>query len=256
MLLEDRIAVITGAASGMGRQAAIMFADEGATIVAADRDAGGLDRLVAELANRGVAAHGVVVDISVEASVVSMVSEVHERYGRIDVLFNNAAVGPSSTNLYAMANVVETPADAWDAILAINLKGPAMVCKHVIPIMTASGRGSIINNSSISGLVAVAGADAYTASKGGLVALTKAMAAEWVRYGVRVNCICPGPVDTPMNAPWLADPDKEKELLAGCPMGRVARPEEVAAVALFLASDMASYVNGAIIPVDGGWTAV
>jgi NAD(P)-dependent dehydrogenase (short-subunit alcohol dehydrogenase family) len=231
-----------------------MFADEGATIVAADRDERGLDRLLAELAHRRVSAH--LVDISDEASVVALVRETRERVGRIDVLFNNAAVGPSSTNVYTMANVVETPADAWDAILAINLKGPALVSKHVLPLMTAAGRGSIINNSSISGLVAVAGADAYTASKGGLIALTRAMAAEWAPYGVRVNCICPGPVDTPMNAPWLADPDKAKILVSGCPMGRVARPEEVAAVALFLASDMASYVNGAIIPVDGGWTAV
>jgi NAD(P)-dependent dehydrogenase (short-subunit alcohol dehydrogenase family) len=255
MLLENRVALITGAASGMGREAAKLFAKHEAYIVAADRDTRGLEALVREFGGQGDQCRIVTVDISHEASVAKMVEQANAQWGRIDVLFNNAAIGPSSTNVHRMANVVETPESAWDAILSINLKGPALVCKHVIPVMVEGGGGSIINNSSISGLIAVTGADAYTAAKGGLVALTRVMASDWVAKGIRVNCICPGPVDTPMNAPWLADAEKEKFLVAGCPMGRVARPEEIASVALFLASDLASYVNGAIIPVDGGWTA-
>jgi NAD(P)-dependent dehydrogenase (short-subunit alcohol dehydrogenase family) len=256
MLLEDRVALITGAASGMGREAAKLFARHGARIVASDRDARGLATLAAEFGDQAGRCRTVTVDISREASVATMVEAAHGQWGRIDVLFNNAAIGPSSTGVHPMAGVVDTPESAWDAILSINLKGPALVSKHVIPLMAGNGGGSIINNSSISGIAAVTGADAYTASKGGLVALTRVMASDWVAKGIRVNCICPGPVDTPMNAPWLADPDKEKFLVAGCPMGRVARPEEIANVALFLASDLASYVNGAIIPVDGGWTAL
>jgi NAD(P)-dependent dehydrogenase (short-subunit alcohol dehydrogenase family) len=154
-----------------------------------------------------------------------MVTRAVERFGTVDVLFNNAGVGPSATGRWTMANVVETPAEAWDAILAINLKGPALVSKYVIPVMLRHRRGVIVNNASINGLVAVPGADAYTASKGGLVALTRAMASEWGPQGIRVNCLCPGPVDTPMNAPWLGDPAKVAffQNSAGRPMcGRVA----------------------------------
>lgn len=255
MDLKGRVVVITGAASGMGRASARMFAAEQATVVGADRDEDGLDALGRELAAAGhpVSAH--YVDIADESSVKALVDATVEEHGRIDVLFNNAAIGPSSSARHAMANVVDTPADAWDAIMAINLKGPGLMCKHVIPVMRENGGGSVIMNSSINGMVGVQGADAYTATKGGLVALTKAMAVEWAPYGIRVNCICPGPTDTPMNAPWLGDAAKREYLVAGCPMGRVARPEEIAGVAVFLASDLSSFVNGAIIPVDGGWTA-
>jgi NAD(P)-dependent dehydrogenase (short-subunit alcohol dehydrogenase family) len=130
-----------------------------------------------------------------------------------------------------------------------------MGCKHAIPIMVKQGGGVIINTSSINGLVALSGADAYTASKGGLIALTRVLASDWGPKGIRVNCICPGGVDTPMVAGAMADPQTAEYLQMNSPLGRVARPEEIAQVALFLASDAASYVNGAIIPVDGGWTA-
>lgn len=255
MDLQDRVALITGAASGMGRSAARLFAESGAAVVAADCDMVGVKALAAELSAAGYDATAVAVDISQEASVKAMVRIAVETYGRIDILFNNAGVGPSASARYTMANVVETPSEAWDSILAINLKGPALVSKHVIPVMLGNGGGSIVNNASINGLVALPGADAYTASKGGLVALTRAMAAEWGRRGIRVNCICPGPVDTPMNAPLLQDPAMVRFFESSCPLGRVAKAQEMAQVALFLASDSASYLNGAIIPVDGGWTA-
>ena len=130
-----------------------------------------------------------------------------------------------------------------------------MGCKHAIPVMVRQGGGVIINNASINALVAMPGADAYTAAKGGIVALTRVLASDWGPKGVRVNCICPGGVDTPMIAPVLQDPQVRAAMEANCPLGRVASPEEIARVALFLASDDSSYVNGVILPVDGGWTA-
>jgi meso-butanediol dehydrogenase / (S,S)-butanediol dehydrogenase / diacetyl reductase len=254
--LEGRVALITGAASGIGRAAAQLFAEAGASVIVADRDVDSAHAVTEELVSAGRDAIAAKVDISDEASVATMVTRTVERFGTVDVLFNNAGVGPSATQRWTMANVVETPAEAWDAILAINLKGPALVSKYVIPVMLKQRRGVIVNNASINGLVAVPGADAYTAAKGGLVALTRAMASEWGPHGIRVNCLCPGPVDTPMNAPWLQDAAKVAFFQSSCPLGRVATPEEVAYVALFLASDAATYMNGAVIPVDGGWTAV
>jgi NAD(P)-dependent dehydrogenase (short-subunit alcohol dehydrogenase family) len=253
--LAGRIALITGAASGVGLSAAELFATAGATVVLADRQFEAGSAAATRLADAGHQALAVAVDIADEDSVESMVGVTVERFGQVDVLFNNAGIGPSSGRTHTMANVVDTPASAWDAILAINLKGPALVSRHVIPHMRRTGGGSIINNSSINALVAVPGADAYTAAKGGVVALTRAMAVEWAPFGIRVNCLCPGPIDTPMNAPWLGDADKRSFLESSVPLGRVARPEEVAQVALFLASEAASYLTGAIIPVDGAWTA-
>ncbi len=253
--LAGRIAVITGAASGVGLSATELFAAAGATVVLADRQVDATNAAAEKYANIGGQTMAATVDIADERSVEALIELTVKRFGRIDILFNNAGIGPSSANVHPMANVVDSPATAWDAILAINLKGPALMCRHVIPHMRKSGGGSIINNASINALVAVPGADAYTASKGGLVALTRAMAVEWAPHKIRVNCLCPGPIDTPMNAPWLEDPDKRKFLEASVPLGRVAQPVEIAQVALFLASDAASYLTGAIIPVDGAWTA-
>jgi NAD(P)-dependent dehydrogenase (short-subunit alcohol dehydrogenase family) len=171
------------------------------------------------------------------------------------VLFNNAAVGFSARSRFTMAGVVDTPADHWDAIVAINLKGPALCCKYILPVMAEQGGGVVINNASINGLVAMPGADAYTAAKGGVVALTRVWAADWGPKGIRVNCICPGGVDTPMIQEILADADGARAAADGVPLGRIAQPREIADVAVFLASGAASYVNGVVLPVDGGWTA-
>jgi NAD(P)-dependent dehydrogenase (short-subunit alcohol dehydrogenase family) len=252
--LRGKVAVVTGAASGVGRSAAELFTAAGARVILADRNVEGA-RAVAAGLPEDTQPLALGLDLADERSVSICVDAVLEATGRIDVLFNNAGIGPSATEVYPMRNVVETPASAWSAILGINLIGPALMCRSVIPHMAKAGGGSIINNASINALVAVTGADAYTASKGGLVALTRVMAVEWAKQGIRVNCLCPGPIDTPMNAPWLADAGKRAFLESSAPIGRVACPEEIAQVALFLASDAAGYLTGAIIPVDGGWTA-
>jgi meso-butanediol dehydrogenase / (S,S)-butanediol dehydrogenase / diacetyl reductase len=255
MQLPGKVAVITGAASGQGKAAAHLFTQAGARVIVADWNGEGAEETVSEIRGKGGEALAIRTDVSREADIKAMIQSCLDHFGQLDILFNNAGVGFSSTNRFTMASVVDTPEEHWDAILAINLKGAAMGCKHAIPIMVKQGGGVIVNTSSINGLVALSGADAYTAAKGGLIALTRVLASDWGPKGIRVNCICPGGVDTPMVAAALADPQSAEYLRGNCPLGRVARPEEIAQVALFLASDAASYVNGAIIPVDGGWTA-
>ncbi|TQS46140.1 SDR family NAD(P)-dependent oxidoreductase [Cryptosporangium phraense] len=254
--LQGAVVIVTGGASGQGLAATRLFAERGSTVVIADWNRTGAEEAAAKLTADGTPALGIQVDVSDEAAVAAMVDATMDRFGRIDVLFNNAGVGFSARSRYAMASVVDTPAEDWDAILAINLKGPALCCKHVLPIMATQGRGAVVNNASINGLVAMPGADAYTAAKGGLVALTRVLAADWGPRGVRVNCICPGGVDTPMISEILHADGGREAAAAGNPLGRVARPDEIASVAVFLASDAASYVNGVILPVDGGHTAL
>jgi NAD(P)-dependent dehydrogenase (short-subunit alcohol dehydrogenase family) len=169
-------------------------------------------------------------------------------------LFNNAGIGYSANNRYRMASIVDTPEDAWDAIININLKGQAMGCKHAIPRMLEAGGGAIINNASIMAIAGCPGADAYTAAKGGIVSLTRALAVDWAARGIRVNCICPGTIDTPM--PALKDAAARKAAAEMAPMKRIGVSDEVARVALFLASDEASYITGVILPIDGGMAAL
>jgi meso-butanediol dehydrogenase / (S,S)-butanediol dehydrogenase / diacetyl reductase len=253
--LEGKVAVITGAASGQGRAAARLFAKEGAKVVVADLNDEVAQEVVGEITDSGGEAAAARVDVSREADVEAMIRQAVEEFGRLDVLFNNAGVGYSASDRMKMASVVETPEKDWDAILAINLKGVAMGCKHAIPIMEEQGGGAIVNNASINALVGLPGADAYTAAKGGIVSLTRVLAVDWGPKNIRVNCICPGGVETPMIAPVLSDEQVLSFMRESTPLGRLAKPEETAQVALFLASDEASYLNGAIIPVDGGWTA-
>lgn len=255
MRLEDKVAVITGAASGQGRAAAHLFAEEGARVVLTDISEEGVEEAAREIRDNGGTATALVTDVAREQDVSDMIRAAVDEFGTLDILFNNAGVGYSAADRLTMASVVDTPEEDWDSILAINLKGVAMGCKHAIPIMVENGGGAIVNNASINALVGLSGADAYTAAKGGIVALTRVLAVDWGPSGVRVNCICPGGVDTPMIAPAIADEQILNFMRDNTPLGRLARPEETARVALFLASDEASYLNGAVIPVDGGWTA-
>jgi meso-butanediol dehydrogenase / (S,S)-butanediol dehydrogenase / diacetyl reductase len=255
MRLEDKVAVITGAASGQGHAAAYLFSGEGARVIVADANGEGAEETAKGIRASGGKAVAVETDVAREAEVEAMIRRAVDEFGGLDVLFNNAGVGYSAADRFTMASVVDTPEEDWDAILAINLKGMAMGCKHAIPIMAENGGGAIVNNASINALAGLSGADAYTAAKGGVVSLTRVLAVDWGPRNIRINCICPGVVDTPMVAPVLADEQMATFMRENTPLGRLASPEEIARVALFLASDEASYLNGAVIPVDGGWTA-
>jgi NAD(P)-dependent dehydrogenase (short-subunit alcohol dehydrogenase family) len=254
MRLKDKVAIITGAGSGQGKASAELFAREGAKVVVVDWNESNGTQVAQALQESGYEAMYVRTDISNETEVADLVDQVMRRYGRIDVLFNNAGIGYSSTSRYKMASLLETPLKDWDAILGINLNGVYLVSKHVLPVMIRQRKGSIINNASLNGLLGVSGADAYTAAKGGVVALTRVMAVDYGKYNIRVNCICPGAIDTPMIADVLKIPEA-REKYAATPLGRIGRPEEIAYAALFLASDESSYITGLIMPVDGGWSA-
>ncbi|ALV40027.1 short-chain dehydrogenase [Pseudarthrobacter sulfonivorans] len=249
-----RTAIVTGGGGGQGREACLLFAAEGASVMVTDIDKAAADATAELITDRGGVAHSLKVDVSSEEDIKTMVSSTIERFGQVDILLNNAGVGFSASSRLTMAGVVDTPTDHWDAILNINLRSVALACKYVLPHMAARRSGTIVNTSSISGLTSVPGADAYTAAKGGIISLTRVMASDWGKHGIRVNCICPGAVDTPMIREALAA--GLGELVATrTALGRPGRPEEIAKVAAFLASDDASYVTGAVIPVDGGWTS-
>lgn len=255
--LDDRIAIITGGGSGQGKAAVEIFCREGAKVVIAEWNEQTGSQVEQELKDAGYEALFVKTDVSDEESVKAMVQATMDAYGRIDILFNNAGIGYSFTDTYKMADLVETSLADWNAIMAINLNGMFLCSKYVLPIMREQGSGNIVNNSSMNALVGESGADAYTAAKGGIVALTRVMAKDNAQYGIRVNCTCPGGVDTPMIAPALdANPGLREHLSAGIPLKRLAKPEDIANVALFLASDDSAYMTGAILPVDGGWYAV
>jgi meso-butanediol dehydrogenase/(S,S)-butanediol dehydrogenase/diacetyl reductase len=247
---EGKVALVTGGASGQGAETCRLLAAEGADVVVADWNGDAAQRIADEIGGRAFTA-----DVSREAEVQAMIAFAAAPTGTLHVLVNNAGVGFSESGRFRMASVVDTPEEAWDAILAINLKGVAMGCKHAIPVMAAQGGGAIVNIASINALVAMPGADAYTASKGGIVALTRVLALDWGPKNIRVNCICPGGVDTPMIAGVVRELAKEGRELHPIPLGRIAAPIEIARMTLTLASDDASYVTGAILPVDGGATA-
>jgi NAD(P)-dependent dehydrogenase (short-subunit alcohol dehydrogenase family) len=254
MRLKDKVAIITGSGSGQGKASARVFAKEGAVVIIAEWNEENGKRVEEEINASGHEALFIQTDVSTEESIISLVEEVMSRYGRIDVVFNNAGVGFSSSSKYKMDRLTETPIDDWNQILAINLNGVYLLSKYVIPIMKKQNAGSIIHNSSLNGIIGVPGADAYTAAKGGVVALTRVMAVDYGKFNIRVNCICPGAIDTPM----IADVLKNEAFAAAFtsnPLRRVGTPEEIANAALFLASDESSYVTGLIMPVDGGVSA-
>jgi NAD(P)-dependent dehydrogenase (short-subunit alcohol dehydrogenase family) len=255
MRLEGKVAIITGAGGGMGRAAARLFAKEGAKVVIAEwkEDLG--KEAEAEIRQDGHEAMFIKTDVSQEEDVGRLVHETVDKFGTIDVLFNNAGIGYGSA--YKMGSILETPLTDWNGVLSINLNGVYLVSKYVVPVMIKQNSGSIVNNSSMNGLIGNVGtSDAYTAAKGGIIALTRVMAADYGKYNIRVNCICPGPIETPMLAPALLNPERVKHYQSKTLLGRVGKPEEIANVVLFLASGEASYVTGVIMPVDGGWTAV
>lgn len=255
--LNGKVAIITGGGSGQGKAAVRIFAEEGAKVVIAEWNEATGAETEKTMKDNGYDTLFIKTDVSSEESVKEMVRKTVETYGTVDILFNNAGIGYSYSSIYKMADIVDTPLNDWNKILGINLNGVFLCSKHVLPIMREKKGGNIINNSSMNALVGESGADAYTAAKGGIVALTRVMAKDNAPYGIRVNCTCPGGVDTPMIAPALENIEGLKEHLeSGIPLKRLAKPEDIAYAALYFASDESSYLTGVILPVDGGWYAI
>jgi len=249
--LDGKVAVITGAGSGIGRVAASLFAAEGAQVVVADVVADHAASAVADITSAGGTAVAVTVDVADERQVATMVDAAVDTFGGLHVLFNNAGIFPEDDG-----GVLDTPPETWERVMAVNLKGVWLGCRAAVPAMLESGGGSIVNVASFVALMGAATAQiAYTASKGGVLAMTRELAVEYARRGIRANSICPGPIETPLLAELLSDPVRRQRRLVHIPIGRFGRPDEIAKAALFLASDDASFVTGSALVVDGGITA-
>jgi len=247
--LDGKICVITGAGGGMGRDAALLFTEEGARVCVAD-----VNEEAAEATARdaGGDAFAQQVDVADEASVAAMMQATAERFGGIDVLYNNAGISPADD-----ASVLDTTVEAWDRVQDVNTKGVFLCCKHGIPHLLERGGGSVINVASFVAIVGAATSQiSYTASKGAVLSMTRELAVQFAREGVRVNALCPGPVETPLLLSIFGDdPAALERRRAHWPTGRLAKPREIVNGALFLASDESSYVTGATFLVDGGLTA-
>ncbi len=249
MRLKDKIAVITGAAAGIGKASAEIFVREGARVVLADRNGAAVESLARDL---GAAAIAVTADVSRGVDAKRMMDAAIGRFGRLDILVNNAGYGIPGT-------VVTTEEDAWDALMAVNLKGVFLCCKHAIPLMAAQGGGTIVNTASNVATVGIFDRAAYVASKGGVAALTRAMALDHAAENIRVNCVAPGVTWSSYYERMVAShPDPETflaRLKARAPTNRWAEPVEIANAILWLASDEASFATGAMFTIDGGMTA-
>jgi NAD(P)-dependent dehydrogenase (short-subunit alcohol dehydrogenase family) len=240
--------VITGAGGGIGRLAAELFAAEGARVVVADAVTDGAYATVQAITDAGGEATAVTVDVAVSDQVAAMIAATTEAYGGIDVLYNNAGVLPPDDG-----GTLDTPEATWDRVMSVNLKGVWLCCKHGIPALIDRGGGSIINVASLVALMGSAVAQiAYTASKGGVLSMTREMAVEYARHNIRINALCPGPIQTPLMAELLSDPERRARRLVHVPIGRFGQAEEVAKAALFLASEDSSLMTGASLVVDGG----
>jgi NAD(P)-dependent dehydrogenase (short-subunit alcohol dehydrogenase family) len=247
--LDGKVCVITGAGGGMGREAALLFAEEGARVCAADVDGTLAETTAADCAGDAL---GLRCDVAVEDDVTAMYRATAERFDAIDVLYNNAGISPGDDG-----SVLDTSVEAWQRVQDVNTKGVFLCCKYGIPYLLERGGGSVIN---VASFVAILGAAtsqiSYTASKGAVLSMSRELAVQFARQGVRVNALCPGPVETPLLLSIFGDdPAALERRRIHWPTGRLAKPREIVQAALFLASDESSYVNGATFLVDGGLTA-
>jgi NAD(P)-dependent dehydrogenase (short-subunit alcohol dehydrogenase family) len=247
--LDGKVAVITGAGGGMGREAAILFTEEGARVCVADVDRQAAEETVSLCPGE---AFSVEVDVADEEGVAALYAQTSERFGGVDVLYNNAGISPGDD-----ASVLETSVEAWQRVQDINAKGVFLCCKHGIPHLLKRGGGSVINVASFVAIVGAATSQiSYTASKGAVLAMSRELAVQFARDGVRVNALCPGPVETPLLLSIFGDdPAALERRRTHWPTGRLAKPREIVNAALFLASDESSYVTGTTFLADGGLTA-
>jgi NAD(P)-dependent dehydrogenase (short-subunit alcohol dehydrogenase family) len=244
--LHDRVVVVTGAGSGLGLASARRMAEEGARIVAVD-----IDEEAAALAAKATGGEFVAADVSEEDQVRELFDGVAARHGRVDVAFNNAGISPPEDD-----SILTTSLDAWRRVQEINLTSVYLCCKYVLPHMQRQGKGSIINTASFVAILGAATSQiSYTASKGGVLALSRELGVQFARDGIRVNALCPGPINTPLLQELFAkDPERAARRLVHVPMGRFGEPEEIAAAVAFLASDDSSFITAAQFLVDGGIT--
>ena len=248
--LQGRVAIVTAAGSGIGRAIAKRFAAEGAHVVVNDRDGAAAEAVVDEISRAGGRASGFIADVSSSERVTAMIQQTAAQHGRLDVLVNNAAAP-------AFGKVEEMPDELWRAVFAVTLDATFFGMRAAIPVMAAQGRGSIINTSSAAGLNGAPNFGAYGTAKAAVIALTKTAAIEAAARGIRINTICPGSIDTPPLGAFVDSlPGGRAAFSKGVPMRRIGLPEEIANVALFLASDESSYVTGAVLVADGGATAI
>jgi NAD(P)-dependent dehydrogenase (short-subunit alcohol dehydrogenase family) len=251
MRLANKVALITGGGSGIGKASSLLFAREGAKVVVVDLKKDTAQSTADEIRKAGGEAKAFAADVSKSKDAESMVKFAEESYGRLDIAFNNAGIFLPDDD-----SVTNTSEEVWDKVIDVNLKGVFLGCKYEIPALLRAGGGSIINTASFVAIIGAAAPQiAYTASKGGVLAMTREIAIEFARKNIRVNALCPGPVETPLLNELLSDPARRQRRLVHIPPGRFARAEEMANAALFLASDEASFVNATTFLVDGGITA-
>jgi meso-butanediol dehydrogenase/(S,S)-butanediol dehydrogenase/diacetyl reductase len=256
MRFDGKVVLVSGAGSGIGRATALGFAARGARVAACDIDKARAEAVVAEIAKAGGNAVAIAADAGSPAGIDAMVGGTVREFGGLDVLHNNAfGQPPLPAGQSRLAHTADIDEKVWTHTIELGLTGVFRATKRAIPELLKRGGGAIVNTASISGLFADYAIGAYNAAKAGVVNFTRVTAIEYAKKGIRVNCVCPGAIDTPLLRPSLALPGFADRTLAAIPMGRLGRPEEMAGVVLFLASDLASYVTGAAIVADGGLTA-
>ena len=252
MKLDQRIAVITGAGSGIGQAMALLFAREGARVLATDVNGAAAEETAARVVAEGGTCESMAVDVIVPEQVRDMIERARSSFGRVDILCNNAGIGSTT-------DVVDCEPEEWDRVMTVNVKSVYLGCKYAVPVMIAQGGGVIVNTASVAGMVGIVKRASYSASKGAVIALTRQVAIDFVEQGIRCNCLCPGTVDSPWVGRLLNQADDpaaaRQALVARQPMGRLGTPEEVALAALYLASDDAAFVTGTGLVIDGGLTA-
>ena len=253
---ESKAGLVTGAGSGIGRATAMGFAKRGGAIAVVDINGDNAEKVAREIRAADGKAISIVADVTRPSDIEMMIARAHREFGRLDFLHNNAFGMPAAqTTTTTSSRLAEVADGVWDSMIDVGLTAVFRAMKHAIPIMREQGGGAIVNTASISGLRADYGIAAYNAAKAGVINLTRVAAVEYARDGIRANCICPGAIDTPLLAPALEQPGFADQFYKAIPMGRLGKPEEMANVVLFLASDLASFVTGAAFVADGGQTA-